>query len=605
MFARAALCALVAALLVPSFLLAAPDIGVRKGSVNITAVLVDEEMKLHPVPLHGMVLSSERDTTDLRTDTDGTAEIQVAPGVYNLRSASAVRFKSHSYSWSLPITVHAGTSTKVALTNDNAKIEALHDERSIPENSRLDPAAALYQKLGPGVFRVEAGLAHGTGFLADTLGGVIITNAHVIENTEASDLSVLIDQATRIPAQLLAHDPESDIAILRVNPDRIRDRPRLALQTPDGKPPVVAGERLVALGFPLHQELTMTTGIASNIRAGAVISDVNINPGNSGGPLLNVDGEVVAVNTFGDVSSRGGPGISGSILIGRAGPALARAGAELRLTSPPAAELLPVMPRDRMEIAGLKAYADSLDFRNYRKYSNLQAGPFEVTIQTPTQTLVAIKAYEAEIAKDRKKREAKAGLAESERYSEIREYRDWIEYVGDQTTPVISLAVVPTVGETGGSAFKRFMLGSNLQATYKFKGDVRGVAILRNGVQVTTIRGGHTPMKVFQENRWVSLKDVADQGLYIFDPAVFRPDSLGAPPSIVVAIRDLKSPKKLKCLELPRGTVAQAWNDFAGFYSQQRPSERFIRAVQKLDWKGAMESNVQTLGDECSWSYQW
>ena len=463
---------------------------------------------------------------------------------------------------------------------------------------RLDAAADLFNKFSTSVFRIEAGLAHGTGFLADTLGGVIITNAHVVEGAESNDLSAILDSHSRVRLQLLARDPEADIAVLRMNPDHLKGRARIPLQRLENKLPVVPGERLVALGYPLHQELTITTGIASSVRAGAVISDVNINPGNSGGPLLNIDGEAVGVNTFGDVSDRAGPGISGSVLIARGGPALAQAAGELGRSAPPPRDLLPIMPADRLEAASLKAYAESVEIESYSDFSSLDDGPFQVTVQTPIQTIVAIKAYEREIAKDRKKREANAGLPESERYSEVREYRDWGEYVGAPTTPVVAVSINPRVGETGGSVFKRMMLGQNLRATYKFKGDVRGAQVFRNGEPVDPIRGGHTAVKVFQEDRWVSLKDVADQGVYVYDVEILRPDSTGAPPSIVVAVRDLKSPKKLKCIKLPPGVVARAWNDFEGFFREKRPQSPFRRADAKKRPPG---SATDFLQGDCDW----
>jgi hypothetical protein len=270
-------------------------------------------------------------------------------------------------------------------------------------------------------------------------------------------------------------------------------------------------------------------------------------------------------------------------------------------SQPPSVELLPVMPMDRLDITSLKAYADSVDIKRYRDFSGLEAGPFEITVQTPAQTFVAIKAYELEVAKDRKKREAKAGLPEAERYSEVREYRDWREYVGGPTTPAVSISIQPKVGETGGSVFKRLMLGQNLQATYRFKGDVRGAVVFRNGETVEPIRGGHAPVKVFQEDRWVSLKDVADQGFYVFDVEILRPDSLGAPPTIVVAVRDLKNPKKLKCLEVPPSVVAQAWNDFGVFYSEARPSSGFRNADPKAVKKRKSAASSGFLQEDCAW----
>jgi hypothetical protein len=259
------------------------------------------------------------------------------------------------------------------------------------------------------------------------------------------------------------------------------------------------------------------------------------------------------------------------------------------------------MPMDRLDITSLKAYADSVDIKRYKDFSGLEAGPFEITVQTPAQTFVAMKAYELEVAKDRKKREANAGLPEAERYSEVREYRDWREYVGAPTTPAVSISIQPKVGETGGSVFRRLMLGQNLQATYRFKGDVRGAVVFRNGEPVEPIRGGHDPVKVFQEDRWVSLKDVADQGFYVFDVEILRPDSTGAPPAIVVAVRDLKSPKRLKCLELPASVVAQAWNDFGVFYSEARASAGFRSADPKAAKKRKPAASSGFLQDDCAW----
>jgi S1-C subfamily serine protease len=556
------------------------------------------------VPLHSLlVISEDGDTLSTRTGLDGKASVSVGPGEYTIRSSVPALFQTHRYHWMIAVTVLAGGSVEVALTNDNAVTEMVDAPSGTHlSRERVDVAAALFDRLSRSVFRIESGLAHGTGFWADTLGGVVITNAHVIESAEASDISIILDAKTRVRGQLVAHDPAADIAVLRMNPTLTDGRARIPLQRLEGKPAVVPGERLVAMGYPLHQDLTITAGIASSIRAGAIISDVNINPGNSGGPLLNIDGEAIAVNTFGDFSGSG-PGVSGSVLIGRAGPALARAKVEIERTGPPSAELLPVMPIDRLEIARLKAYADSVDFKGYRKFSDLEIGPFQLTVQTPAQTFVAIKAFEMEVAKDRKKRETRAGLAETERYSEVREYRDWGEYVGAPTTPVVTLAIIPKVGETGGSVFKRFMLGQNLQATYRFKGDVRGAQVFRNGQPVEPIRGGHAPMKVFQEDRWVSLKDVADQGIYVFDVEILRPDSVGAPPQLVIAVRDLKNPERLKCMELPPETVAQAWNDFEGFYGDHRPHLGFRRAEPRAAKKRKSAQSSGLLKEDCSWPY--
>ena len=580
-----------------------PTPALRDGTITISAALVDRDMQVRPVPLHALVLASAGpDTFAIRTTTDGKASLSLPAGSYSLSSVAPIDFQGQRYRWKLTVSVVAGATTTLALTNDNATVDPGTATPTLnAAETRVDPVAALFVRLKGSVFKIQAGLAHGSGFLADTLGGVVITNAHVVEAAEGDEISAILDSGTRVRAQVLARDPDADIAVLRLPPDYVAHRFRIPLQHPVDRAPAVAGERLAAMGYPLNQGLTITSGIASSIRAGAIISDVNINHGNSGGPLLNVEGEAIAVNTFGDIPDQGGPGVSGSILVARAGPALARAAAELTRSQAPSSAPLPAMPTDELDMATIRAEADTADPDRYQDFADRDVGGFKLTVQTPIQTLVAVKAHENEIAKDRKKREARAGLPEGQRYSEVREYRDWAEYVGAPTAPVVSFAILPKVGETGGSVFKRMMLGSNLRATYKFKGDVRGAQVFRNQQPVEPITGGHTPMKVFVDNQWVSLKDVADAGFYVFDVEVLRPDESGMPPSIVVAIRDLKSPNKLKCLEISGEVVAAAWNDFEAFYQQIRPRADFRRADAKAGNRQAA-STTDFLKDDCSWS---
>jgi hypothetical protein len=146
------------------------------------------------------------------------------------------------------------------------------------------------------------------------------------------------------------------------------------------------------------------------------------------------------------------------------------------------------------------------------------------------------------------------------------------------------------------------MLGPNLRATYKFKADVRGVQVFRNQEPVEPIKGGHTPVRVYVENQWVSLKDVADEGFYVFDVEILRPDTSGVPPSIVVAIRDLKSPDKLKCTEMPIEVVAQAWNDFQSFYQQHRPQAGFLIADPYAASGRSPAGYSGFLKPDCAWS---
>ncbi len=438
----------------------------------------------------------------------------------------------------------------------------------------------LFERARHAVFRIEAGLGHGSGFLVDAAGGFVATNDHVI-GSAGRDISVYCDSTTRVQARLVTRDPDGDLAILQVPARACPACLALPLGTAKpGEPLVVPGERVYALGYPLNQPLTITGGLVGSVRKGALLTDAAINPGNSGGPLINVDGAVVAVNTFRDVDDRSiGSGLSGAVLVDQLQPLLARSLA-MRDSTPPDTRL-PVMPLVRYPISLLKSVAETTKYEFYDQLADIDIGPFKVTISTPLAQMVKRAVEAQEVTKRRQRREEKAGLSAAERYSDLSQWRDWAEYVGDENAPVIAILVEPKIGETFGSALGRGLSaafgGTVGPATLQFKGDVHAVTLKRNGQSILPLRGGHGPMRVFVDNAWIRLKDVADLGYYIFSPEIFRPDSAGRTPTITLEIEDLKSMGKPRTDTLPSFGVARAWNDFEGFYQATKPGEAFRR----------------------------
>ncbi len=137
----------------------------------------------------------------------------------------------------------------------------------------------------------------GSGFIIDK-NGYVVTNNHVIEN--ADKIRVKLDDDHEFDAEVVGRDPNTDIALLKVESDK--DLPFIKLG--DSRK-LKIGQWVVAIGSPFGLERTVTAGIVS--AKGRVIgsgpyddfiqTDASINPGNSGGPLLNMDGEVVGINT--------------------------------------------------------------------------------------------------------------------------------------------------------------------------------------------------------------------------------------------------------------------------------------------------------------------
>lgn len=427
-----------------------------------------------------------------------------------------------------------------------------------------------------GVLKIEAGLSNGTGFLLDTE-GYVATNDHVV-GTSAQSVSVYVDSVTRVAARVVARDRWSDVAILRIAPSACSHcKP---LRWSDASPLQIA-DPVIVLGYPLAQPLTATIGIVSALRDGALMTDANINPGNSGGPVLAEDGTVVAMATFASQQERVGPGLGGAILLTRVS-ALLQEARKMNLPAP-AGTPLPVVPIHSFPRSQLKAIADTIDAELYDIADAFTAGPFEISVVTPLSIMVHQTRDEADVGAARRKREEKAGLPEEERYAYTAELRDWVAYVGWQTAPVVAVSVTPRASETSGSTASRMLVaalgGVEGSATLKFKGDVRGVVLKRNGVVVEPLRGGHTPIRVSIDNVDFELKDVADFGYYLYPPEAFRPDGPQRPPEIVLEILDLKSPSKVRKETLPAAFVARSWNDFEGFYQRGADGAPFQRYV--------------------------
>ncbi len=137
----------------------------------------------------------------------------------------------------------------------------------------------------------------GSGFIIDP-SGVVVTNNHVI--ADADEINVILNDGTKLPAELIGKDAKSDLALLRVHPDK----PLKAVQFGDSDK-LRLGEWVIAIGNPFSLGGTVTAGIVSarhrDINSGPydnyIQTDAAINRGNSGGPLFNLNGDVVGVNT--------------------------------------------------------------------------------------------------------------------------------------------------------------------------------------------------------------------------------------------------------------------------------------------------------------------
>jgi serine protease Do len=152
----------------------------------------------------------------------------------------------------------------------------------------------------------------GTGFIISK-DGFIVTNNHVVQ--DADSIKVVLKDKREFDAKVVGRDPQTDLALIKI--DAKKNLPTVRLGNSDK---LQVGEWVAAIGSPFGLEQTVTAGIVS--AKGRVIgsgpyddfiqTDASINPGNSGGPLINMNGEVVGINT---AIIAGGQGIGFAIPI--------------------------------------------------------------------------------------------------------------------------------------------------------------------------------------------------------------------------------------------------------------------------------------------------
>jgi len=181
-------------------------------------------------------------------------------------------------------------------------------DRMLPQIPRGTPFEDLFEEFfnrrgGPGgpdegPRRQRKSSSLGSGFIIDAA-GVVVTNNHVIG--DANDVEVILNDGTKMKAEIVGKDSKLDLAVLRVKPGATK---LTAVKFGDSSK-LRIGEWVLAIGNPFGLGGSVSAGIVSainrNIDQGPydsyIQTDAAINKGNSGGPLFNMDGDVVGVNT--------------------------------------------------------------------------------------------------------------------------------------------------------------------------------------------------------------------------------------------------------------------------------------------------------------------
>jgi len=195
----------------------------------------------------------------------------------------------------------------LAVTPDSPGLRMLEDiqavitelaEQAKPSVVNLFPVTSASRSRDSFTDRTPNASGSGSGLIIDSEGH-IVTNNHVIG--DATEIEVRFSDKTKLIGHLIGKDPDTDLAVLKVNADHPLPSARFGDSTG-----VKVGQWVLAVGNPFGLDRTVTLGVVSGIGReninlsryeNFIQTDASINPGNSGGPLFNLRGEVIGINT--------------------------------------------------------------------------------------------------------------------------------------------------------------------------------------------------------------------------------------------------------------------------------------------------------------------
>lgn len=396
----------------------------------------------------------------------------------------------------------------------------------------------MYETLNPSIVKIHADGGSGSGFLV-TQNGIIATNHHVVQNSRY--IAVQFADGRKVRGEIIVLNPRYDLALVKVNSSTVASLRPLPLLPSDRDSTVKAGIPVVAFGSPLSQTFLMTQGIVSKVEEEVLLGDFLIGPGNSGGPLVNLNGEVVGINTFFN------SGIAGAVRVGLLRETLSKPEVETAAQEEPSAELLPTISPRRYptEVLKQKILDENLDMNAYR----FDGGKFVVTVITPVLVGKMQVQDDLQQAANRYKRRGKK--IKDPTYQAIDEpFYEWHRNAVPELDYVVRFEVKPDFGLTGGSkwALALSAIGSGLSGrpaqdlhlNMEFKAEFWDFKLYRDGQLIQPIHPGRQITESSFDHSLATFVDEAYSGMYAYAPETFMTGN-----EFVMEIYDAREPEKI------------------------------------------------------------
>jgi S1-C subfamily serine protease len=541
------------ALVVATLFLAATHVAAPQDLtvLHIKVAVVDADGRATPVPRHALLVSLNPASASPRrvvTALDGTADVRIRPGNYTVESDRPFTFNGKTYQWTQTIDIPASPDAVLELNAANAEVETAASAGT----SEADPSALLIQ-WQDSVFALWTPTAHASAFVIDAK-GLVATNQRVVGAATAVEVQLTSD--VKVAGTVLAADAARDVAVVWVDPKALgAARPVSLGCEQQAAPPVVNGQRLLAIGIPLRDQKGMTSGIVDGVDSHSIQSEFGLGRGSEGGPVFTTEGAIVGMTALvsdkdGNQSGSGGSRVVRTVDICGA---VASAEAKMKGAPPPGGAHLPVEPVRPFPVDALK------DAAQHRAGSlnpyQITASDFDVAFITPVMTFAA--KYQAEqVSRRERGRGSRTVLPEPPVVRPVMEFSNWSDYVSEYP-PVLLVRVTPKLVEGFWTTVARGAARTQGVALPPIKHFKSGFARMRTFCGDTEV----TPIHPFKLEQRIGDSDAIYEGLYVFDHAALGPQC----GTVKLVLYCEKEPDKADSRVVDPKVVEQIWQDFAPY----------------------------------------
>ena len=525
------------------------------GVLHVKVTIVDADGHARPVPRHALLISENPSSAAPRrivTALDGTAEVRLRPGNYTVESDQPLNFQGTAYQWAQTLDVAAGRETLVALTADNALVEAAAagaPSASSPSGAEGNTSALLIDWQNS-VVSIWSPTQRGSGFLIDAR-GLIATNQRLVG--KETTLEVQLSPTEKVAARVLVADPDRNVAILWIDPKAVASARPVTLGYAETGPPLADKDKVFVISTPIHDQKSLASGTVSRVTVHTILSDIRMDDDSLGAPLFNAAGLVVAITTADEDTSSVSSGASRAVRIDDARSAIAEAEKKMQQAAAPSGTRLPVEPQRPFADDALREAAG-------RRTGSLspyivKAADFDLSLITPVLVYGARHQGDQVSGRDR----GRVGRDGGEMQGSLRAVQDfgnWSDYVRDDP-PVLMIRATPRLVEgfwtTVGRAAAQTQ-GISLPPIKRLKAGFSRMRISCGDAEVTPIH----PFKIEQR---VGEGNAVYEGLYVFDPAAIGPHC----GTVTLTLYSDREPGKADTRLIAPHILQQIWQDFAPY----------------------------------------